>query len=196
MPAYLGVSMKADEIIKLPVSLMKTLAQKTKQAIKADALQGIFQNDVSNSPLSKQYARYKANFMKRFTKGGKLKDFDPSQDFRGKRLYGKKKRTDKGVNISGLKGVSIKSNESRFSNMYLTGQTLDSLSPEKITEYGFILAFNPRDTGKIIGNRQKRNRDLVNIREKNLEYLRTEIEKELGRNIDKFTSENISINIG
>lgn len=195
--------MKADEIIKLPVSLMKTLAQKTKQAIKADALQGIFQNDVSNSPLSKQYAKYKANYMQRRTEGKGETFSDKEGYFFGttffrnrKAKYTEKKPSGTGKRLAAYKGVSIKSNESRFSNMYLTGQTLDSLSPEKITEYGFILAFNPRDAGKIIGNRRKRNRDLVDIREKNLEYLQTEIEKELGRNIDKFTSENISINIG
>ncbi|MBK6914458.1 MAG: hypothetical protein IPH11_12735 [Ignavibacteriales bacterium] len=77
--------------------------------------------------------------MKRFTKGGKAKDFDPSQDFRGKRLYGKKTKTNKGSNISSLKGISIKSNETRFSNMYLTGQTLTQLHKALLVQVGLIL---------------------------------------------------------
>ena len=191
--------MKAEDIVKLPPKLFKFLAKWAADKIKEDALKGIFQNDVQNSQLREPYKSYKANWMKRFTKGGKLKDFDPSQDFRGKRLYGKKTKTDKGRNISGLKGVSIKSNESRFSNMYLTGQTLDSITQSVISEggvnTGFVLSFNPRDTGKILGNRDKYGRDLVNIREKNLDFIQAEIEKELGHSIDKFTSENINITI-
>ncbi|MBK7380766.1 MAG: hypothetical protein IPJ03_17550 [Ignavibacteriales bacterium] len=190
--------MKAEDIVKLPPKLFKFLAKWTADKIKEDALKGIFQNDVQNSQLSEKYKRQKGNFMKRFTKGGKLKDFDPSQDFRGKRLYGKKTKTNKGRNISSLKGISIKSNETRFSNMYLTGQTLNS-SINTLTESGvntgFILSFNPRDTGKILGNRDKYGRDLVNIREKNLEFIQKEIEKELDHSIDKFTKESLTINI-
>lgn len=191
--------MKAEDIVKLPPKLFKFLAKWTADKIKEDALQGIFQNNVQNSQLSEKYKRQKGNFMKRFTKGGKAKDFDPSQDFRGKRLYGKKTKTNKGSNISSLKGISIKSNETRFSNMYLTGQTLDSITQSIIStggaNTGFILSFNPRDTGKILGNRDKYGRDLVNIREKNLEFIQKEIEKELDHSIDKFTKESLTINI-
>lgn len=191
--------MKAEDIVKLPPKLFKFLAKWTADKIKEDALKGIFQNDVQNSQLSEKYKRQKGNFMKRFTKGGKLKDFDPSQDFRGKRLYGKKTKTNKGRNISSLRGVSILSNETRFSNMYLTGQTLNSIKYQPITESGyntgFILWFEPRDTPKILGNRDKYGRDLVNIREKNLEFIQKEIEKELDHSIDKFTKESLTINI-
>jgi len=181
--------MKAEDIVKLPPKLFKFLAKWTADKIKEDALQGIFQNNVQNSQLREPYKSYKANWMQRKTVGAKKK---PAK-------YTAKNPSGTGKRLKAYAGVSIKSNESRFSNMYLTGQTLDSITQSIINaggvNTGFILSFNPRDTGKILGNRDKHGRDLVNIREKNLDFIQAEIEKELGHSIDKFTSEDINITI-
>ena len=164
--------MRAGQIIDFGIEFFKRQAQLTKQRIKEDALKGIFQNGTSNSRLSKQYAKYKANRMERFTK----------------------RTGNVGTKLKSYQGVSIKSTESRFSNMYLTGQTLDSITPVKIDGYGFTLSFNPRDTKKIEGN-EKYGRVVAWISEKNQDLILDEINKMLDSNIEKYTKEDINITI-
>lgn len=201
--------MKAEDIVKLPPKLFKFLAKWTADKIKEDALKGIFQNDVRNSQLREPYKSYKANWMRRRTLGEGKTFSDKEGYFYGKTYFRNKKagvyklknpKGKQGKRLKAYAGVSIASNESRFSNMYLTGQTLNSIKQKVLTESGyktgFVLSFEPRDSGKILGNRDKYGRDLVNISENNLWHIQIEIEKELGHNIDKFTSESININIG
>lgn len=195
--------MIAEDILKLPESLFKFLAKWTADKIKADALKGIFQNNVSNSQLREPYKSYKANWMQRRTVGKGNVTSKGETFFRNRKAkYTAKNPSGTGKRLKAYAGVSLASNESRFSNMYLTGQTLNSISQEvtKTNTFnsGFILWFNPRDdkdNDKIIFNRDKYGRDLVNIREENLNFIQSKIEGQLGHEIDKFTSESINITI-
>jgi hypothetical protein len=167
--------------------------------IQNDMTAGKFQNNKSGLQyLSAQYKRYKANAMRRLTKGGKLKDFDPSHDYKGKRLYGKKKKVDlgKGKRISGLYAQSIESTNTAFVDMTLTGRLKKSLHVVKTFVNGVTCGYNPGDKaeGKIIGNR-KYGREVLGLSTENQLKVRQKIVEILKRKVVETTLAQINIEV-
>jgi|GEM_PF-2956404 len=173
----------------------KKEGQKIRGWIISDAKNGIFQNGRGlKSYISEQYKRYKENGMRRFTRGGALKDFDPSFDYPGKRLYGSKRGTKRGEKISGLKGVSVKSTNTSFVDMTLTGRLLEGLHVESANDSGVTMSYNEEDRGKIEGNRGL-DREVVGLNEENIEKLRQDVIQEFQKNMSEVFSKDININV-
>ena len=132
--------------IRLDVSnLMDRMAVKINELVRQDSLKSKWQDGKTGGSYSKQYAKYKANNMRRFTDGKRLKKY---------------------------KGVSIVSNKTNKVNMTLTGDMANSLKlkTKEVTGAGgsFVMSYkNDKETiGKVIGN-QELGRDVVGLNDKN-----------------------------
>jgi hypothetical protein len=162
-----------------------------------DARAGLMQDGKSNIPYkSEQYKRYKANAMRRLTKGGTLKDFDPSQDYRGKRYYGKKKKlkpgkkgTTSGQRIKGYEGRQIVNTDVSKVNMELTGETFRNYMN------GIKVSYAPQDAEKVLGN-QALGRQIVGANKKNQEWVFDQIEQQLMKPVTDEWKKDINITIG
>jgi len=160
-----------------------------------DAKIGLMQNNKQKLPyFSKQYVKYKANNMRRFTKGGTAKSFDPSHDYPGKRLYGSKTATSKGGRLSGYEGIPIVSKQTQFVDMTLTGRMWKGLTVKKADKNSVTMTFDPADKGKIIGNRRY-GREVVGINDKNKMLVKNAILKKLDRNLKAQLSRTIKIKV-
>ena len=165
---------------KLTTTFWKSIGALVLREVRKDTKAGLFQNNLSKLRYkSLQYVKYKANQMRRLTTGGKLKDFDPSFDYPGKRLYGKKTATTKGKRVSGFTGKKIASTNVSFVDMTLTGETMAGFHVKTVDQQSVTMAFNPPDTDKILGN-QKHGYDIVGLNDKNRMLVKNEIMKEIG----------------
>lgn len=183
------------QIVFLGSGFWKKEALKIKKWIITDARAGIFQNGRGlKSYISETYKKYKANNMRRFTKGGKLKEIDPSQDYPGKRLYGTKQDAKKGKRIAGLAGVPIKSTNTDYVDMTLTGKLLEGLHAESVDDSGVTMSYNEVDRGKIEGNR-KYDREIVGLNEENIEKLRNDIIEQYSKNMSEVFGGDIIIDV-
>jgi hypothetical protein len=171
-----------------------------------DARAGLMQDDKSNIPYrSEQYKRYKANAMRRLTKGGTLKDFDPSQDYRGKRYYGKKTKlktgksgVTSGARIKGYAGRQIVNTDISKVNMELTGETFRNyMNGIKVypDSTGVAISYAPQDADKVVGN-QALGRQIVGANKKNTEWVFDQIEQALMKPVSDEWKKDITITIG
>ena len=180
---------------KLTTTFWKSIGALVLREVRKDTKEGLFQNNLSKLRYkSLQYARQKAAGMRRVTKGGKLKDFDPSHDYPGRRLYGKKTATTKGGRLSGFEGKKIASTNVAFVDMTLTGETLAGFHVKQVDPQGVTMAYNSADTDKIIGN-QKHGYDIVGLNDKNRLLVKNEILKELGLSAKDHKQITINVNL-
>lgn len=163
----MAVKITLDKIFDKLQSRWKRIGQLAIQWIRKDAQEsGIFQNDSKDSYRSPQYRKYKANNMRRFTDGKRLKT-----------SY----------------ATSISSNETSFVNMTLTGQLFRGLKVREINKFGVTVGYDPKDAGKIIGN-EKYGRQIVGLRKENIAKVKEELLQGLSEEIKK-ELKDININI-
>ncbi len=136
-----------------------------------DGVKGLMQNNTQKHSLSPKYKKYKDKDMRRLD---------------GKRL--KNKRYP-------LEGRSLFTIGTPHVTMLLTGDTIGGLRGTKATKSGITMAFRPRDTPKIIGNKA-RNYDVTGLNTKNIRLIKVEMIKQFKKNKVKFIKKNIVINVG
>lgn len=171
--------------------------------VKDDALKGIMQNNGHNYHYrSKEYMRYKANSMRRFTKGEGKTFSDKEGFFFGKTFFDNKKaKTSKktgfttGDRLKAYKGISIESTDVSKVNMTLTGRTINSLHPKTSDDVSVTMAFAPAYGGIVLGNKQ-RGYDVTGLNNENLKKVRNLILQQLDNNAKKELGKKIVINIG
>ena len=173
------------------------------QWVKADALDGVMQNEVYNYRYkSKDYIRYKANQMRRFTKGEGKTFSDKEGYFFGKTYFqNKKAKLSKktgfttGDRLKAYKGISIESTDVSKVNMTLTGRTINSLHPKTSDDVSVTMAFAPAYGGIVLGNKQ-RGYDVTGLNNRNKTKVRELILQQLDDNAKKEIKGKIVINIG
>lgn len=165
---------------KLTTTFWKSVGALILREVRKDTKAGLFQNNLSKLRYkSLEYMRQKAAGMRRVTKGGKLKAFDPSQDYLGNRLYGKKTPTKKGQRLTGFEGKKISSTNVAFVDMTLSGETMAGFHVKSVDQSGVDMSYNSADADKIIGN-QRYGYDIVGLNDKNRRLVKLAIMKELG----------------
>ena len=153
---------------------LKEIGGYIRKWIKEDALNHLMQNGRKNIPYrSRQYMKYKANRMERFT------------DRTG----------PKGTKLEALKNRPIESNDTSAVNMTLTGDTINGLRPIHANANGVTMAFASKDTGKILGN-QRRGYDIVGLNDKNIKRVKMKILDQFDKNLRKTLLKQINIQIG
>jgi len=165
------------KIFTFDTKFSKQLAVKLRKWIKLDMIAGKLQGK-QDQYRSKQYIKYKNNFMNRFTTreiGGVVKT--------------------KGTKLKAYQGVSVRSNITSSVNMYLTGQLIDGHRYEGNTKTAVTLTYNPKDEDKITGN-EKLGRDVRTLNKINRDKVKTQIIKQFDKNIQKGLKKNIVINVG
>lgn len=145
--------------------------------IKEDASKGIMQNNTSGYQYSEQYAKYKANDMRRFTV-----DYIKKNGKTG-RKPGEGKRLGSSTGKIGYATGSL-SNETAFVNMRLTGATLDGLDAKTSDENSVTMAFNSADTQKLLGCREL-GYDIIGLNTENTEKARQRIIEAYKKNVGK-----------
>lgn len=164
-----------------------------------DAKRGKMQNNGQGYHYkSETYKRYKANGMKRFTKGdAKLSSIKGKKDlfFKNPKAGLDKKGIGTGDRLKSYKGVSIESTNTSFVDMILTGRTIKSLKPKSSDETGVVMAFGQDKAGVILGN-AKRNYNIVGLNNNNRKKIRNIILAQLDNNLKKEIGKTIIINIG
>lgn len=171
--------------------------------VKDDALKGIMQNNGHDYHYrSKEYMKYKANNMRRFTKGEGKTFSDKEGFFFGKTFFDNKKaKTGKktgfttGDRLKAYKGISIESTDVSKVNMTLTGRTINSLHPKTSDDVSVTMAFAPAYGGIVLGNKQ-RGYDITGLNNENLKKVRNLILQQLDNNAKKELGKKIVINIG
>ena len=136
-----------------------------------DCEKGIMQNGTAGHPLSPKYRKYKANDMRRFTDGNRLR-----------------------IKRFPVAGRSLFDIGKPHVTMRLTGDTTLGLRPEKAYDGGVTMAFNPRDTDKIVGN-ARLGYDIVGLNKVNIELVRQQIIKQFQKNKVKYLNKNIKIGV-
>lgn len=188
----------ADKINILTPQDWRKIGTFANKLIQNDFAEGKFQNNKSNLQyLSQQYKKQKANGMRRVTRGGVLKDFDPSHDYPGKRLYGKKKRVaeGKGKRLSGFYGQPIESTNTAFVDMTLSGRLKKSLHVKENLPNGIRSGYNLTDNnpGKIEGNR-KYGREVLGLSDENQEKVKDYMIGLMKNHVKEF-NQSISIKV-
>lgn len=117
---------------------------------------------------NRTYAKYKQNYMNRFTDGKKLKAYS---------------------------GRSVRSNNTKSVNMYLTGQTIDGFSYKGSNNHSMTVGYQDKDADKIIGN-EALGRFITTLSEENQTKTLKVIEDEFEKNIKDFYRGTIKIKIG
>lgn len=173
--------------IKPGKSFMEKLFVTAKESARTDALKGIMQDKQGSSGLqyfSQQYKKYKLNYMNKFTrnlKSGKTKKQTNSPAGGFKKL-------------KSVRGMSIVNNDISQVNMTLTGQMWNGLGLKDSGSDYFVAAFQPKDTGKISGNRVL-GREVVGLNDKNIEKLGNIITEQLNKNVENWAKVKVIINI-
>jgi hypothetical protein len=180
---------------KFPKNFWEKLGQDQAFLIHNDAMDGIMQDGSRNHPYNKDYAKQKANYMKRKTAGDPL-----YMSIKGKKgMYFKNPKTKSGKHLGNiLTGQQVVSNETRFVNMKLTGATFDGLksSPKAHPDdLGVTIGYQGKDGDKVIYN-QERGYDIWGMRKENLDYTFNEILNLFDEEVKKIWEKNITVTIG
>lgn len=166
-----------DKIFSRLQSKWKRIGQLIVQQIPKDAQKGIFQTPTgaSNKPnYNRKYAKYKANYMERFTdtKNGK-----------------------RGQKIKKYYGTSVKSNQTSRVDMTVTGDLFERLHVQDYLPNGVIIAYrSSKETiAKILGANYYERR-VVGLNDKNINMVKDELVKGLSEELKK-ELKDININI-
>lgn len=192
----------SNKVMRLTPNFWMKLGGLVPKWVKDDALKGLMQNGAQNLHYkSREYIKYKANQMRRFTKG-QGKTFSDKEGFFFGQTYFKNKKA--GINKKGIgtgdrlkeyKGIPIQSTDVSKINMTLTGRTIDSLHPKTSDDTGVLMAFSPAYGGIVIGNRQ-RGYDITGLNEQNKKKVHDLIVAQLDENLRKEIKGKIVIEIG
>lgn len=163
----MAVKINIDKVFEQMSKRWKRIGTLAAQWIGEDARKGIFQNNTSGYKYSEQYAKYKANNMRRFTDNKRLKNY-----------Y----------------ATSISSTDTSKVNMTLTGQTLKGLKVRTIENNGVTLGYEPADAKKIIGNRVH-GYDIVGLNSANIDKVKDELVKGFSEEFKKLMKDKIVIEV-
>lgn len=158
--------MKLSEIVELKKTIWMKAPNLVQKLIRKDMIAGKVQGK-QRKYKSKSYKKYKANNMRRFTDGKRLKSYV---------------------------GVSIRSANIGDVNMYLTGQTIDGLHTHSIQKDGATLSYASKDANKVLGN-ENLGSDIRTLNDKNQKTVQSWLEKEHDKLIKNFYKTPIEINI-
>ena len=170
-------SLNTKEIFKgIRKEFWQELAESVKKMIRDDMISGEVQSYGSQKRntsggaqhYNKQYAKYKANYMNRFTDGRKLKS---------------------------VGGKSVASNKTTQVNLMLTGQTIRGLHLDTVLDNGVILSYQPEDGYKLSYN-EDMGRSITTLNEKNKKKVLDLYSKELDKSIRKWCDKTITIYAG
>ncbi len=205
-----------NKVLKFTTSMWRNIGTLAIQLIREDASKGIFQTpggSCTKSSYNRDYAKYKANAMRRFTKAGVKTYLGSGFGASGIKYMGVKKLkvyahtmkgqyriggydSTHGKKIKAYEGVSVKETNTSVVNMRVTGHTLDGLKIRgNPTDKGVIIGYDTKDVKKIIGNKEKYNRDLVGLNTKNRELVKDYLIEHLDANVRQFGQINIKLNI-
>lgn len=179
--------LKLDRILKIQKPFWLKLSVEIKKWILQDMIKGVCQAYSGGTGyLSATYVKYKANFMKRFTTRTYKK---------GTKNIAAGTTTTAGTNLKAYSGVSIRSNNVKQVNMYLTGQTIEGLEYAGSTDTSVKLSYKTKDEKKIIHN-EELGRFITTLNEVNREKTIKMLEDELAKNIKNWERGRIKIIIG
>lgn len=194
-----------QQILKLPETFWRKLAEGIQLWIREDMEDGYPQEYTAQKiptsggaeNYSEGYKTLKANWMRRVTKGGTLKSYDPSGDYLGRRLYGKTTSVGKGKGafVSGYKGSYPISNHISSVNMMLTGFTIAGLKYKSSTDASMAIGYLDKDGDKIESN-ENWGRDIRTLNDKNKDKALKMMEDEFSKNIKDWEKEKIIIYVG
>ena len=189
-------------MVELAPKFWRELGGKIAKWVRSDFEAGLFQNNMQGDHYrSRQYMKYKANDMRRFTVGegqtfsDKEGYFFGETHFRSKKAgYSKKKQMGTGKRLKAYYGRTIASRETGFVNMILTGRLMKGLKPRKWDNYSVTMGYESVDAGKILGG-QKYSREVMGLNTENRDLVKQEIIKEFDRNQIEWGNEPINIYI-
>lgn len=153
----MAVKINYDKAFKNLANTWKRIGKLVTQWIYKDAQQGMFQNGKRDNYRSEQYKKYKANNMRRFTDGKRLKT-----------KY----------------ATSVSSNETSFVNMILSGQLFRGLKVKSFDNTGVVVGYDPKDAMKIEGNRPY-GREVLGLRDENIQKVKDELMNGLSDELKK-----------
>lgn len=163
------------QILTIRKSFWNKLGEYIKNWITEDSDNGILQSGVYHY-VSKQYVKYKSNYMNKFGRG--------------------EKNVGKGKKLKSVKGQSVVSNRTSSVDMKLTGRTLKGLHVAGTTDDSVTMSYRSKDSDKIAGNEEKYNRVIAGLNEKNIKKALDEYSKELDKNIAAWAKKDILIYVG
>lgn len=147
-----------------------------KKWIIKDSDKGILQGrKKTDAYRSKQYKKYKANYMNKFGRGA------------GKEGAGQK--------LKSVKGQSVANNKTSSVTMKLTGQLLRGLRAIKTGKDFVVMSYLDKDKDKIIGN-SRFGRIIATLNDKNQRRVKKKYEDAINANIEKWAKQKVIINIG
>jgi hypothetical protein len=165
--------------------------------IQNDMAEGIFQTPggSSNKPTyNPQYAKYKANEMRRFGRT-KIKT-NSGIEYKGRVKAGTNKKTGAttGQRLKGYYGQPIESTNTSFVDMTVTGRLKKSLRVRSRTSNSVTSGYDPENSMKILGNQEKYGRIIVGLNDKNIELVKNRILMILKRKLQDLPKQ-INVNI-
>jgi hypothetical protein len=166
-----------NKILNFSKNILIPVGEKLARKVRTDAFNGIFQNETKNqSYKSSQYAKYKANSMQKFGRG--------------------KAKVGAGEKLKGFYAKSTNT-ESSFVNLHLTNKMMQSLSANqtKTTNNKLVISFEPEETMKVIGNRDK-GYDVTTLNNENQEIVLSDIVRLLDKNIQEWARTKVTIRVG
>lgn len=164
------MNLDMKEILTIRKSFWTKLGDLIRNWIHEDAENGILQNGV-HQYISKQYKKYKANYMNSFVR-------------------------NKGKKLKSVKGQSVKSNRTSSVDMILTGRTMQGLHVASVTDDSVTMSYKDKDTDKIVGNEEKYNRVIAGLSEKNTNKALEEYSQAIDKNLNAWAKKEIKIYIG
>jgi len=202
--------LNSKNIFKINKRHWKLIATEIKDMIRADMIAGRVQEYGTQERPTKngakkystQYAQYKSNNFKRFTKDKFTKtDIGYGFNEKLKTISGRKRAgiSNKGFStgnrLKQYAGKSIRSNHASSVNMMVTGQTIEGLHLEQILENGIIMSYEKADEMKIRGNAE-RGRFINTLSPKNRERVLEMYSEALDESLRNWAKEKIVIKIG
>lgn len=143
--------------ITVPASEMKLIGTLAINITRNALLQGKMSDNRTNLQYTKEYAKYKANGMRRFTRGGNIQEFTNIKQggiysFKNVRVNTKKLTAKgKGQKLNGYETRSVNTDVSKV-NLTLTGDMVKSLSLINANVNHIRVTFSGEQTKKILGN--------------------------------------------
>ena len=154
--------------LKLTASFFKVLGDRSIKRIIEDAGKGILQDGETHT--YKNYDRFS------------------HADYKSRRMAGYRV-----PRLKQYKGKSITSTQTKAVDLTVTGSMFRSANPIKATPESVVIRY--REGDKVQGNAEH-GYPVDTLRDKNLDLAAQDIEKEIGKDIDKWSREHLKFEIG
>ena len=164
----MAVRINLEKAIKNLDNIWKRIGTFITQWIRRDARRGVYQtpSGASTKPsYNRQYAKYKSNYMQRFSDGKKLKRYTATST----------------------------NPDTKYVNLELTGDLFNGLKVRDHNDKGVEIGYDSGDRKKIEGNRVY-GREVVGLNDANIKKVKEMLVKAMGDNL-KQEMKDININI-